>query len=41
MMLMQNFNTFEIQHYFRVGIAKYNSKNLETTQVPIQGRVDE
>lgn len=33
MMLMENFNTFEIQHYLRVGKAKYNSKNLETTQM--------
>lgn len=32
MMLMQKFNTFEIQHYFRVGMAKYNGKSLETTQ---------
>ena len=29
---MQKFNTFEIQHYFRVGMAKYNGKSLETTQ---------
>ena len=32
MMLMEKFNTFEIKHYLRVGKAKYNSKNLETTQ---------